>query len=69
MTLPGKLGQGRQIRLRLFSPEEQAPLLADGEKPAEQIPCQFDGEPYLQALGTTLEFVPVRQTKMIAPNE
>jgi len=66
LTLPQKVGQGQNIRIRLLSEEEQRSTM---EPPLEDtyktIPCQFDGEPYLQPMDCSLVFTHIQQAKML----
>jgi len=63
---PEKVGQGQNIRIKLLNPTEQRGRV--NPPPSEvytEIPCQFDGEPYLQPMESVISFTHIQQAKMI----
>ena len=66
LALPHKVAQGQDVRVRLLSQDEQRERIDTAtEKPCAEIPCQFDGEPYLQPMDCSVVFTHVQQARML----
>lgn len=65
VSMPKKLAQGRQVSLRILSPDEQRANHIDGACIFSWFPCQFDGEPYEQRAGQTITISHLEQANMI----